>query len=128
MRLTRFATTAALIAPTVIVAPTLAFSHDAKTGANGGPLAHAGSYHVELVSQGTTLQVYVRDHDDKAVTTDGYKGVAIFTVSGKAQRIPLTPGGENKLMGTSPVELPKEPKGAVQITTPTGSTLQAKFN
>jgi hypothetical protein len=38
-----------------------------------------------------------------------------------------TPAGTNKLSGTSPVALPKEPKGAVQITTPTGSTLQAKF-
>jgi hypothetical protein len=128
MRLTSLAMTTTLIAATAIAAPTLALSHDVKVGANGGPLAHAGSYHVELVSQGTSIQVFLRDQGDKAVTTDGYKGVAIFAVGGKPQRIPLAPAGENKLMGTSAVELPKEPKGAVQITTPTGSTVQAKFN
>ena len=63
------------------------------------------------------LQVYLRDHSDKAVSTQGWKGIAIFTINGKAQRITLTPGGDNQLKGTSAVDLPAEPKGAVQITT-----------
>jgi hypothetical protein len=105
-----------------------AFAHGPKLGANGGVQADAGSFHVEVVPKGTTLQVFLRDHSDKSVQTDGYKGTAIFVVDGKPQRISLTPAGENKLMGASSIELPKELKGAVQITTPTGSTLQAKFN
>ena len=72
-------------------------------------------------------QVFLRDHSDKAVTTDGFKGTAIFVIEGKPQRIPLTPAGENRLSGTSSVNLPANPKGAVQITTPSGSTMQAKF-
>ena len=56
------------------------------------------------------------------------KGTAIFVVDRKVQRIPLTPGGDNKLTGSAAVELPKEPKGAVQITIPGGNTVQAKFN
>src|SRR5436853_3388613 len=110
MRLTSLTTTIALIVATAVAAPSLARSHEAKTGANGGPQSHAGSYHVELVSQGTSVQVFLRDQSDKAVTTDGYKGVAIFAVGGKPQRIPLAPAGENKLTGTSAVALPKEPK------------------
>jgi hypothetical protein len=102
-------------------------AHAPKIGANGGAQADAGSFHVEVVPQGTTLQVFLRDHSDKAVLSAGYKGTAIFVVDGKAQRIPLTPAGENKLTGTAAVALPKEPKGAVQITTPAGSTVQAKF-
>ncbi|HVG52441.1 MAG TPA: hypothetical protein VM867_12480 [Xanthobacteraceae bacterium] len=111
----------------LIGSTSLAFAHAPKVGANGGPQADAGSYHVEVVPKGTTLLVYLRDHSDKAVQSAGYKGTAIFVVEGKPQRIPLSPDGDNKLTGTSPVALPAAPKGAVQITTPTGSTVQAKF-
>ena len=68
-----------------------------------------------------------RDHSDNDVKTDGFKGTAIFVIDGKPQRIPLIPAGENRLSGTSPVDLPTNPKGAVQITTPSGGTMQAKF-
>lgn len=112
----------------LIVTTSIASAHAPKVGANGGAQADAGSFHVEIVSQGMTLQVFLRDHSDKAVPTDGYKGTAIFVIDGKPQRIPLTSAGENKLTGTSTVSIPSELKGAVQITTPSGSTVQAKFN
>jgi hypothetical protein len=115
------------VAVALLAAPALVLAHSPKVGANGGAQVDAGSYHVELVPDGTTLQVFLRDHSDKEVASAGFKGTAIFVVGGKPQRIPLTPAGTNKLTGTSPVALPKEPKGAVQITTPTGSTVQAKF-
>jgi hypothetical protein len=107
--------------------PIGASAHGPKLGQNGGPQEDAGSFHVEIVPQGTVLQVYVRDHSDKAVSTNGFKGAAIFVINGKAERITLTPAGENQLKGTSSVDLPAEPKGAVQITTPTGGTAQARF-
>jgi hypothetical protein len=119
---------AVLAAAVLVAAGTTASAHAPKLGHNGGPQADAGSFHVEVVAQGTTLRIYLRDHGDKAVQTQGYKGVAIFTVDGKAQRIPLAPAGDNTLTGAAPVALPSDPKGAVQITTPTGSTVQAKFN
>ena len=122
MILKKFAVAAILIATTPF-----AYAHSPKVGANGGPQADAGSFHVEVVPQGTTLQVFLRDQSDKAVVTAGYKGAAIFVIDGKPQRIPLEPAGDNKLTGTSSVAIPSKPKGAVQITTPTGSTLQAKF-
>ena len=116
------------IAAVLLVAISTAFAHAPKVGANGGPQTDAGSFHVEVVPKGTILQVYLRDHSDKAVQSDGFKGTAIFVVDGKPLRINLSPSGENKLTGESSVELPNEPKGALQITTPTGSTVQAKFN
>ena len=122
MKMKIIATVAPLIATT-----SFGFAHSPKVGANGGPQTDAGSYHVEVVPQGTTLQVYLRDHSDKAVPSAGFKGTAIFVIEGKPQRIPLSPSGDNKLTGTAPVALPAEPKGAVQLTTPTGSTVQAKF-
>jgi hypothetical protein len=117
-----------LAAALLVGASTTSWAHAPKTGVNGGPQADAGSFHVEVVPQGTTIDVFLRDHGDKAVQTAGFKGVAIFTIDGKAQRIPLAPDGDNKLSGSATVPIPAEPKGAVQITTPTGSTLQAKFN
>jgi hypothetical protein len=123
MSMKNLAAVALLVATT-----TLAVAHAPKIGANGGPQADAGSFHVEVVVRGTTLQVFLRDHSDKAVQTEGYKGTAIFVVDGKPQRIPLAPTGNNALTGTAPVLVPDKPNGAVQITTPTGSTVQAKFD
>jgi hypothetical protein len=110
------------------IAATPALAHSPKIGMHGGQQTDAGSLHVEIVSNGTTLDVFLRDHSDKVVPAAGYKGTAIFVVGGKPQRIPLEAAGENRLTGTAPVELPKEPKGAVQITIPGGGTVQAKFN
>lgn len=104
-----------------------AAAHAPKVGHNGGPQADAGAYHVEVVPQGTVLQVYLRDHSDKPVKTDGYKGTAIFVIDGRPERIVLTPAGENALKGTASVTLPASPKGAVHLTTPAGGTSQAKF-
>lgn len=112
----------------LLAAPVLAFAHAPKLGQHGGPQTDAGSFHVEVVPQGTTLVVYVHDHADKAVATDGFKGTAIFVIDGKPARIPLAPAGENQLKGTAAVAIPAKPKGAVQITTPTGSTMQGKFD
>lgn len=112
----------------LVVSASIASAHAPKVGANGGAQADAGSFHVEIVPQGATLLVFLRDHSDKAVVTNGFKGTAIFVIDGKPQRIPLSPAGENKLSGTSGVSIPAEPKGAIKITTPTGSTVQAKFN
>ena len=122
MHLKTIVTVAALLA-----VPTVGLAHAPKIGANGGAQTDAGSFHVEVVPKGTTLQVFLRDHSDKDVKTDGFKGTAIFVIDGKPQRIPLTPDGKNRLSGTSSVDLPATPKGAVQITTPSGSTMQAKF-
>src|SRR5262245_54900364 len=109
------------------ILPLTASAHSPKVGQNGGRQADAGSYHVEIVSKGQVLQVYLRDHSDQAISTQGFKGTAIFVIKGKPERIPLTPAGDNQLKGDAKVDLPVEPKGAVQLTTPTGSTVQAKF-
>ena len=112
----------------LIVSAPIASAHGPKVGPSGGPQADAGNFHVEVVPQGSTLVVFLRDQSDKAVLTNGHKGTAIFVIVRKPQRIPLAPAGDNRLTGTSAVPIPSEPKGAVQITTPTGSTVQAKFN
>jgi len=113
-----------LAAALLIAFPALA--HD-TIGPNGGRLTDAGSWHAELVTKETSVEVYITDGNDKPVPSTGFKGVAILTVGGKTQRIMLSPG-DGRLTGTSNVALPKQPKGAVQFTGPDGKTASARFN
>ena len=104
-----------------------AFAHAPEKGKNGGQQTDAGNYHVEVVARGNTLEVFVTDHSETAVSTKGFKGTAVLVVNGKAQRIILAPRGANVLSGTSPVELSTPVRGAVQITNTDNETVQAKF-
>ena len=102
--------------------------HTHEKGKNGGQLSDAGSYHVEAVAKDTTLTVYLNDHDtNKAVATNGFKGLAILVIDGKAQRITLAPQGDNMLVGTSPAALKAPIRGAIQITNSRNAMVQAKF-
>ena len=104
-----------------------AFAHAPEKGKNGGQQVDAGDYHVEAVVKGTTLDVFIRNHDDKAVPTKGFKGTAVLIVKGKPVQVALTPKDENVLSGTSAVELAAPIRGAIQITNGENQTVQAKF-
>jgi hypothetical protein len=119
--------TRAAISLAALMFTATAFAHGEK-GPNGGAQADAGDYHVELVTKGTGVTVYLHDgKSEKPVDAKGHKGVGTFVVGGKAQRIELAPEASNKLTGTATAALPATPKGAVQITLPSGKTVQAKF-
>jgi hypothetical protein len=105
-----------------------ALAHEVAKGPNGGRVADAGGYHVELVATGTRVDVFLTEAGDKAVAATGFKGVALLLVGGKSQRIPLAPEDGTRLSGSAGAALPREPKGAVQITAPDGKTAQARFN
>ena len=104
------------------------YAHGPAKGTNGGLQVDAGDYHVEMVAKGTVLTVYLKDKDDKPVDAKDHKGIGIFVVAGKPQRIELKTAGPNELTGTSAVALPTSLKGTVQITAPGGQTVQAKFD
>jgi hypothetical protein len=116
---------AALSATLLAAVP--AAAHD-PTPRHGGRVVAAGTYHVELVAKGGQVEVYLLDHDDKPVPVKGRKGVAILVVDGKSVRIPLEASDSTKLTGKGQGALPARPKGVVQITEPTGGTVQARFN
>ena len=109
------------------VACTAAWAHDPKPQ-HGGSVVVAGNYHVELVAKGTQVEVYLLDHSDKPVTTKGRKGLAILVIEGKSVRIPLESVEDKRLSGTAPTAMARAPKGVVQITEPTGGTVNARFN
>jgi hypothetical protein len=95
--------------------PTVA--HEVEKGPNGGRLVEAGAHHVELVVKENVVNVFVTDASDKPVSINGFRGVAIFTISGKAQRIPLEPKEGTRLSGPSELcrlpPLTEKPRSAV---------------
>ena len=125
MKTSILAPLAALAIGLFTAAPSLA--HEAK-GPNGGRIADAGSYHVELVAKESLVELYVSDAGDKPIPATGFKAVAILTVGGKPQRIVLEAAEPSRLSGNASVPLPKQPKGAVQLTSPDGKTASARFN
>jgi hypothetical protein len=112
----------------IVLTASPAAAHEVEKGPNGGRVVEAGAHHVELVVKDNAVNVFVTDASDKPISITGFKGVAIFTISGKAQRIPLEPKEGARLSGTSPVALPAEPAGVVQITAPDGKTAQGRFH
>lgn len=104
-----------------------AYAHEPKAS-HGGRLAEAGPYHVELVAKDKAIEIFLIGENDKLVDPKGFKGVAIFTVGGKAERITLNPSEKKALSGTAATALPANPKGAVQLTAPDGKTATARFD
>ncbi len=115
----------ALIGAWLVAAP--AFASDAKPR-HGGRVVDAGDYHVEMVSNDGVLDIYISDHNNKPLETTGFKAVAIVSSGGKSARIAMDAADGSRLTGKAAGALPAQPKGVVQITSPAGKTVQAKFN
>ena len=78
-----------------------AHAHEAK-GSHGGRIADAGPYHAELVAKDKVIEIFLTGENDKPVDPNGFKGVAIFSLGGKAERIPLTPSEKNLRSSMTP--------------------------
>ena len=113
---------------TLLVLSGVARAHGPDQGPNGGRQVDAGAYHIEMVVEGSTLTIHIRDRDDSPVQTNGFRGTAVLTVEGRAQRIALSPSGENRLTGTAPGTLPPQPRGVVQVSGPAGASMQGRFD
>ncbi|MGL5115706.1 MAG: hypothetical protein ACRC7G_09195 [Beijerinckiaceae bacterium] len=111
-----------------LVMPASAQAHEPRKGPNGGELVDAGSYHVEVVGKGSTLEVYVSDSVDKPLAAGDFKALAIMVIDGKSQRIALEPvAGGSRFTGTSPVPITRV-RGAIQLTDKAGKTATGRIN
>jgi hypothetical protein len=104
-----------------------AHAHEVKS-LHGGRLADAGSYHVELVAKDKAIEIFLTGENDKPVDPKGFRGVAIFNLGGKAERITLAPSEKGILTGQATGSLPPDLKGAIQLTAPDGKTATARFD
>ena len=110
-----------------LLAATAADAHE-TAGRHGGRVADAGDFHVELVTRGETVDVYVSDGTQAPVPVAGFRGTAILVAGGKPARVPLEPADGNRLTGKAPAALGDRPKGAVPLAAPDGATVSGKFN
>jgi hypothetical protein len=104
-----------------------AAAHESAIGPNGGLRVDAGPYRVELVSDGTKVNVFVTADDESQLDTSKMSGTAILLIDGKPVRSILAPTVQGVLSGDTGVTVPKDVKGAVQLLGADGKTVQAKF-
>jgi hypothetical protein len=69
---------------------------------HGGQSLAAGPYHLELVAKDGELLLYVMDHSDKAIATDGARAKATIQHGFEKVtiQVELEPSGDNTLKGT----------------------------
>ena len=110
-----------------LLAATAASAHE-TAGRHGGRVTDAGTFHVELVARGETVDVFLSDEGQRPIPAAGFKGTAILVVSGKPTRVPLEPADGNRLTGKAATALGAGPRGAVQLTGPDGGTASGTFH
>ncbi len=108
-----------------------AFAHDdatldAMATPHGGQMRMAGPYHFELVVAERQLTVYLSDHADQPIASQGVRGTATV-LSGAKATVPLESAGTNVLRGAGEFAVGPDMKVVVSLTFPDGNTWQARF-
>lgn len=111
----------------ILLLTSSAAAHESGIGPNGGMRVDAGPYRVELVPDGTKVNVHITLDDDSEVDTSAMSGMAILLIDGKPVRSALSPFSPGVLSGDAGASVPEGVKGAVQITGSDGKKVQAKF-
>lgn len=96
---------------------------------HGGQSLAAGPYHLELVAKDGELVLYVTDHSDKAIPTDGAKAKATIQHGFEKDRIQveLEPSGENTLKGTGSFTINQDTGIMVFLKLPEQEAYAARF-
>ncbi|MBH0177511.1 MAG: hypothetical protein HP491_06515 [Nitrospira sp.] len=96
---------------------------------HGGQALAAGPYHLELVAKSGELVLYVTDHADKAVPTEGAKAKATIQQGFEKARIEvvLEPSGDNQLTGTGAFTVNQDTGIMVFLKLPNQEAHAARF-
>jgi hypothetical protein len=124
---------------TVFITATLAVSlpaaahteeyFDSIAAPHGGQMRMAGPYHLELVTKDKEIVLYVADHGDKKIGTEGGVGKASIQLGkGKPKSsIKLEPAGDNVLKGTGDFTVTPETTIITFIKLPDQEAQSARF-
>ncbi len=96
---------------------------------HGGQSLAAGPYHLELVAKDGELILYVTDHSDKALSSDGAKAKATIQQGfekGTIQ-VELEPSGDNTLKGTGAFTINPDTGIIVFLKLPEREAYAARF-
>ncbi len=102
---------------------------DAKESAHGGQTRMAGPYHLELVARNKEIVLYVMDHADRNLSTEGGGGKATVQI-GKAKdktSVKLEPAGDNMLKGVGDFAVTPETVVTVFVELPGQEVTAARF-
>jgi len=96
---------------------------------HGGQSLAAGPYHLELVAKDGELVLYVTDHADKAIPTDGARAKATIQHGYEKARIQLElePSGDNTLKGTGAFTVQQDTGIMVFLKLPEQEAYAARF-
>jgi hypothetical protein len=97
---------------------------------HGGQSLAAGPYHLELVAKDGELKLYVTDHSDKAVSTDGARAKATIQHGFEKANIQveLEPSGDNTLKGTGAFTIQTDTEIIVFLKLPEQEAYAARFS
>jgi hypothetical protein len=97
---------------------------------HGGQSLTAGPYHLELVAKDGELILFVTDHSDKAIPTDGARAKA--TIQHEFEKatiqVELEPSGDNTLKGTGAFTITPDTGIIVFLKLPDQVAYAARFN
>jgi hypothetical protein len=96
---------------------------------HGGQALAAGPYHLELVAKSGELILYVTDHADKAIPTDGAKAKATIQQGYEKSKtqVELEPSGDNTLKGTGTFTINQDTGIMVFLKFPEQEAYAARF-
>ena len=96
---------------------------------HGGQSLAAGPYHLELVAKDGEFLLYVSDHSDKPISTEGAKAKATIQQGFEKanEQVELVPAGENTLKGTGGFTLSPETGIIVFLKLPQRDAHAARF-
>jgi hypothetical protein len=96
---------------------------------HGGQSLAAGPYHLELVAKDGELILYVADHSDKAIPSDGARAKATIQQGFEKARfqVELAPSGENTLKGTGTFTINPDTGIMVFLKLPDQDAYSARF-
>ena len=102
---------------------------DSVESPHGGQTRMSGAYHLELVARNNEIMLYVMDHADNAISTEGGLGKATVQ-NGKAKgktSVKLEPAGDNLLKGAGEFSVTPETVVVVFVELPGQEVHSARF-
>jgi hypothetical protein len=96
---------------------------------HGGQSLAAGPYHLELVAKDGELILYVADHSDKAIPSDGARAKATIQQGFEKAKlqVELEPSGNNTLKGTGAFTIDPNTGIMVFLKLPDQDAYSARF-
>lgn len=97
------------------------------TPIHGGRMAESHGQRLELVIQGETAALYLTDHDNRPVSSDGMTGKVVLLVNGQKVEVGLQPAGANQLRGEVAHPIAAFESAVITVMRRGGNSLSARI-